>query len=700
MSVLHLQGRAKAASFSQRWRVAVAGLCLALALPSFAAQFSPNFKGTELEEFVNVVGKSLGKTMIVDPTIRGKVNVRSYDLLNEAQYFQFFLNVLEVYGYAVVEMDNNVIKVIKSKDAKGAAIPVVNDDSNTGDEFVTRVVPVRNVSVRDLAPLLRQLNDNAGGGNVVHYDPSNVIMVTGRAAVVNRLVEIVRLVDKAGDQEVEIVRLNNASAPEMVRIVDSLLRPQGKQDATPEFFKPKVVADERTNAVLVSGEPQARSRVIELIQRLDSELQSNGNTRVFYLKYAKAPDLVPVLKGVSKSIADEKNASSSQQSSQRNRGNANISIESHDESNSLVITAEQDMMRSLEGVIHQLDIRRAQVLVEAMIVEVLEADGINLGVQWISPEYGVQQWQGTGQASVTGLWAGQKASEDVGGSTVCTDMSCTTNPPSKGDYSLLASVLGSINGMMVGIIKDDWAAVVQAVKTSTNSNILATPSITTLDNQEAYFVVGQEVPILTGSTASSSNTNPFQTISRQEVGVKLKVTPQINEGNAVQMELEQEVSGIAGATAVDITINKRQMKTTVMADDGGTVVLGGLLDEAAQESVSKVPLLGDIPLLGELFTSTTSSKKKRNLMVFIRPSIIRDQVGMSYLSERKYSYMRAYQLQEDQRNIRFMSQEGPLLPEFGTSLDGTAGVPPELQALPARPVPAAGNAAANGAEQP
>ncbi len=699
MSVLHPQGQAKAVSFPQRWRLAVAGVCLALAMPAVAAQFSPNFKGTELEEFVNVVGKSLGKTMIVDPTIRGKVNVRSYDLLNEAQYFQFFLNVLEVYGYAVVEMDNNVLKVIKSKDAKGAAIPVVNDDSSTGDEFVTRVVPVRNVSVRDLAPLLRQLNDNAGGGNVVHYDPSNVIMVTGRAAVVNRLVEIVRLVDKAGDQEVEIVRLNNASAAEMVRIVDSLLRPQGKQDVTPEFFKPKVVADERTNAVLVSGEPQARARVIELIQRLDSELQTNGNTRVFYLKYAKAPDLVPVLKGVSKSIADEKNASAgSQQGGQRSRGNANISIEAHEDSNSLVITAEQDMMRSLEGVIRQLDIRRAQVLVEAMIVEVLEGDGINFGVQWISPDYGVQQWQGTGQAPVTGLWAGQKEAEDIPGTTIFDPETkvTTTNPSTQGDYTLLASVLGSINGVMVGMIKDDWAAVVQAVKTSTNSNILATPSITTLDNQEAYFIVGQEVPILTGSTASSNNSNPFQTISRQEVGVKLKVTPQINEGNAVQMELEQEVSGIAGATAVDITINKRQMKTTVMADDGGTVVLGGLIDEDAQESVSKVPLLGDIPLLGELFTSTNSSKKKRNLMVFIRPSIVRDQAGMSYLSERKYSYMRAYQLQEEQKDIRFMPQDGPVLPEYGTSPDGTYGVPPELQSAPA----VTDAEAASGEQQP
>ncbi|MBQ1784088.1 MAG: type II secretion system secretin GspD [Gammaproteobacteria bacterium] len=668
------------------WRAAAAGLWLALALPVAATQFSPNFKGTELEEFINIVGKSLGKTIIVDPTIRGKVNVRSYDLLDEKQYYQFFLNVLEVYGYAVVEMDNNVLKVIKSKDAKAAAIPVVNDDSGAGDEFITRVVPVRNVSVRDLAPLLRQLNDNAGGGNVVHYDPSNVIMVTGRAAVVNRLVEIVRLVDKAGDQEVEIVRLQFASAAELVRIVDSLIRQQGKQDATPEFFKPKVVADERINAVLVSGEPQARARVIDLIRRLDSELESTGNTRVFYLKYAKAPDMVTVLKGVSQTIAQDKGGvtTQGQAATRGSAGRTDISIEAHEGSNSLVITAQPDMMRSLEGVIRQLDIRRAQVLVEAMIVEVLEGDGLNFGVQWISPEYGIQQWQGTGQAPVSQLWAGQKDAQDVKGSSILNSEGelITQNPDTAGDYTLLASVLGSINGVMVGMIKDDWAAVVQAVKTSTNSNILATPSITTLDNQEAYFIVGQEVPILTGSTASSSNSNPFQTISRQEVGVKLKVTPQINEGNAVQMEIEQEVSGIAGATAVDITINKRQMKTTVMADDGGTVVLGGLIDEDAQESVSKVPLLGDIPLLGELFTSTNSSKKKRNLMVFIRPSIVRDEATMSYLSERKYNYIRAYQLQKEQQDIRFMPQTGPVLPEYGQSVDGSAPIPPELKAKP------------------
>nr|WP_246019550.1 type II secretion system secretin GspD [Corallincola spongiicola] len=644
-----------------------AAIVITFVAQASAAEYSASFKGTDIEEFINIVGKNLNKTIIIDPGVRGKVNVRSYDLLTEPQYYQFFLNVLEVYGYAVVEMDNGIVKVIKNKDAKTAAIPVVGDrNPGKGDEFVTRVVQVKNVSVRELAPLLRQLNDNAGGGNVVHYDPSNVIMLTGRAAVVNRLVEIIRLVDKAGDQEVEIVKLNFASAAEMVRITDNLLRTTGGKETTPGFLKPKVVADERTNSVLVSGEPKARERIVALIRRLDNELETDGNTKVFYLKYAQSPDMVALLKGVSDTIAQEASGGGkAKKTSQRN-----ISIEAHEDSNALVITAQPDMMRTLEGVIRSLDIRRAQVLVEAIIVEVQDGDGINLGVQWFSEDVGLMQWNNGSQAPVSSLWAGQREYQSGQDGTTTTviapdgTQTTTTTPGDDGDVSLLAQVLGNINGIMVGSINDDWAAVVQAVSSTTNSNILATPSITTLDNQEAYFIVGQDVPVLTGSTASSNNANPFQTIERQEVGVKLKVTPQINEGNAVQLVIEQEVSSISGTTEVDITINKRELKTTVMADDGGTIVLGGLIDEDAQESVSKVPLLGDIPWIGELFRSTSTTKRKRNLLVFIRPTIVRDDMTMNEISNRKYNFIRAQQLRKYDEGLRHLDANTPLLPEW------------------------------------
>lgn len=634
-----------------------------------AADYSPNFKNTEISEFINIVGKNLKKTIIVDPNVRGKITVRSYDLLNEEQYYQFFLNVLQVYGYSVVEMSTGIIKVIRSKDAKASNIPVVEGSPFDGDEMITRVMPVYNVPVRELAPLLRQLNDTAGGGNVVSHDASNVMMLTGRAAVVNRLVEIIERVDKAGDEEVEIVKLKFASATEMVRIIDSVNKSQGKAN-TGGKSDPRVVADDRTNSIIVSGDIKARQRLVNLIQRMDSELETSGNTRVIFLNYAKSEDLVKVLQGVSASIQAEEQGSTKG----RQTNNREVSIDSHQDSNALVITAEPDMMRSLEDVIRQLDIRRAQVQVEAIIVEVFEGDGTTLGVQWANEKGGGTQFTN----GVVGLGSLAIAVDQAQDKTIVDSITTTSNgdtvvvPTEKtqlGDLTSLASLLGGVNGFLLGGVKDGWGAVLQAVSTDTNSNILATPHLTTMDNEEAFFIVGQEVPIITGSTTGSNNANPFQSVERQEVGIKLKVTPQINEGDAVQLLIEQEVSSVSGATSVDILINKREIKTSVIVDDGGTIVLGGLIDEDVQESVSKVPILGDIPFLGHLFKSTTTSKRKRNLMVFIRPTIVRDGVTMNDISQKKYQYIRAEQLKRQSQGIPLMPfTEGPALPEWNEKL--------------------------------
>lgn len=681
----------KSGQFSLFSRRSLASMLVAAALtavvPGVAVvaqeevMYSPNFKGTDINEFINIVGMNLKKTIIVDPQVRGRINVRSYEMLNEQQYYQFFLNVLEVYSFAVVEMDNGVLKVVRNKDAKTSNIPVVTDDApGQGDEMVTRVVQVRNVSVRELAPLLRQFSNQAGGGHVVNYDPSNVIMMTGPAAVVNRLVDIIQRVDKAGDQELEIVKLQYASAPEIVRILENIYKSQGRAEQ-PDFLVPKIVADERTNSVIVSGELQARQRVIELAKRLDSELQTSGNTRVFYLKYAKAEELVPVLKGVSESIVAEVQGTAGAAGAQggrsavANTGRA-ISIDAHEDTNSLVITAQPDMMRSLEEVLRQLDIRRAQVLVEAIIVEVFEGDGTDFGVQWLNANGGGTNFNNGNTIPIVSVAGGAAVASQItrGTTTVARDPATgqpitTTTPDSNRDYSVLADVLSGLNGAMLGFYKGDWAALVQAVRTSTNSNVLATPHITTMDNQEAFFLVGQEVPVITGSTTGSNNTNPFQQVDRQEVGIKLKVTPQINEGTAVQLTIEQEVSSIGGATAVDITINKREIKTTVMADDGATVVLGGLIDEDVQESESKVPLLGDIPVLGHLFKSTSVTKQKRNLMVFIKASIVREGSAISGISKTKYNYIRAEQLKRQEEGIRLMPMtDQVVLPEWDDSL--------------------------------
>jgi len=645
---------------------------LFIAPQSIANQYSASFKGTDINEFIYTIGRALNKTIIIEPNVRGKINVRSYETFNDEQYYQFFLSVLEVYGYAVIEMDNNILKVIKDKEAKASAIPVIGEnETGTGDEMVTRIVPVYNVPVRELTPILRQLNDNSGGGNIVAHDASNVIMLTGRAAKVNRIVEMIRRVDKQGDQEVAIVELKYASAPELVRIIEQIISSSGSaKSKSSNQLVPKLVADERTNSVVVSGEKRARERAVNLVKRLDNEQESAGNTKVVRLKYAQAKEVAQVLTGVADSI--KKGSTSTKTKSRSNTRDANI--QAHEDTNSLVITAQPDVMRSLESVIRQLDFRRAQINVEAIIVEVSEGDGIDLGVQWASADGGLIQFNNS--ASISGIGAAAYAAKDytTAASQTTTgagDNQTTTKNPdiiTRGDYGPLAQLLGSVNGALAGFVTGDWGAVIQAVSAASTSNILATPNITTLDNQEAIFIVGEEVPVITGSAASGNNANPFQTIERKEVGIKLKVTPQINEGNAVQLSIEQEVSGVKGGTAgtaVDVIFSKRSVTTTVMVDDGQIVVIGGLIDEDVQETESKVPLLGDIPILGHLFRSTSSSTRKRNLMIFIKPTIIRDAATMGSLSAGKYNYIRAVQLAQREDGISLMPlTDQPVLQEM------------------------------------
>ncbi|WP_045422167.1 type II secretion system secretin GspD [Vibrio jasicida] len=645
------------------WLLAGTLLC---APGAMANDFSASFKGTDIQEFINIVGRNLEKTIIVDPSVRGKIDVRSYDVLNEEQYYSFFLNVLEVYGYAVVEMDNGVLKVIKAKDSKTSAIPVLGDGSAKGDSVITRVVAVRNVSVRELSPLLRQLIDNAGAGNVVHYDPANIILITGRAAVVNRLAEIIKRVDQAGDKEIELVELRNASAAEMVRIVEALNKTTN-QKSTPEFLEPKIVADERTNSILISGDPKVRARLKRLIRQLDVEMATKGNNRVVYLKYAKAEDLVDVLKGVSDNLQAEKQAGQKGASSSQ-RGE--VVIAAHEATNSLVLTAPPDIMMALQDVISQLDIRRAQVLIEALIVEMSEGDGINLGVQWGNLETGAVIQYGNSGASIGSVMVGLEEAKDQTRTEYYTNSDGERTPydvTESGDYSTLASALSGVNGAAMSIVMGDWTALISAVSSDSNSNILSSPSITVMDNGEASFIVGEEVPVITGSTAGSNNDNPFQTVDRKEVGIKLKVVPQINEGDSVQLTIEQEVSNVLGANgAVDVRFAKRQLNTSVMIQDGQMLVLGGLVDERALESESKVPLLGDIPVIGQLFKSTSTQTEKRNLMVFIKPTIIRDGMTADGITQRKYNFIRAEQLYKAQEGLKLMDDSKvPLMPEFG-----------------------------------
>ncbi|KML66304.1 type II secretion system protein GspD [Pectobacterium peruviense] len=603
---------------------------------AWSAEFSASFKGTDIQEFINTVSKNLNKTVIIDPSVSGTITVRSYDMMNEEQYYQFFLSVLDVYGFTVIPMDNNVLKIIRSKDAKSTSMPLASDEKpGIGDEVVTRVVPVNNVAARDLAPLLRQLNDNAGAGSVVHYEPSNVLLMTGRAGVIKRLMTIVERVDQTGDRNVTSIPLSYASSLEVVKMVNELNK-MDEKSALPGMLTANVVADERTNSVLVRGEPNSRQRVIDMIKQLDRQQAVQGNTKVIYLKYAKAADLVEVLTGVGDSIqTDQQNALPALRK--------DISIKAHEQTNSLIVNAAPDIMRDLEQVIAQLDIRRPQVLVEAIIAEVQDADGMNLGVQWANKNAGVTQFTNTGLPITTMMAGADQFRRDGTLGTAAT------------------SALGSFNGIAAGFYQGNWSMLMTALSSNSKNDILATPSIVTLDNMEATFNVGQEVPVLAGSQTTSGD-NVFQTVERKTVGIKLKVKPQINEGDSVLLEIEQEVSSVADAassssTNLGATFNTRTVNNAVLVSSGETVVVGGLLDKSTNESASKVPFLGDIPILGHLFRSNSQETKKRNLMLFIRPSIIRDRSQYQSASASKYHSFS----NEEQKQRNVNSGEGGLL---------------------------------------
>lgn len=603
---------------------------------AWSAEFSASFKGTDIQEFINTVSKNLNKTVIIDPSVSGTITVRSYDMMNEEQYYQFFLSVLDVYGFTVIPMDNNVLKIIRSKDAKSTSMPLATDaQPGVGDEVVTRVVPVNNVAARDLAPLLRQLNDNAGAGSVVHYEPSNVLLMTGRAGVIQRLMTIVERVDQTGDRNVTSIPLSYASSTEVVKMVNELNK-MDEKSALPGMLTANVVADERTNSVLVRGEPNSRQRVIDMVKQLDRQQAVQGNTKVIYLKYAKAADLVEVLTGVGDSIqTDQQNALPALRK--------DISIKAHEQTNSLIVNAAPDIMRDLEQVIAQLDIRRPQVLVEAIIAEVQDADGMNLGVQWANKNAGVTQFTNTGLPITTMMAGADQFRRDGTLGTAAT------------------TALGGFNGIAAGFYQGNWGMLMTALSSNSKNDILATPSIVTLDNMEATFNVGQEVPVLAGSQTTSGD-NVFQTVERKTVGIKLKVKPQINEGDSVLLEIEQEVSSVADAassssTNLGATFNTRTVNNAVLVSSGDTVVVGGLLDKSTNESANKVPLLGDIPVLGYLFRSNSTETKKRNLMLFIRPSIIRDRSQYQSASASKYHSFNTEE--EKQRDVN--GSEGGLL---------------------------------------
>ena len=621
-------------------------LCLIL-LSNFAnaTDVTLNFRDMDIKAFIDIISKETGKTFVVDPRVKGKITVVSSEPMDDNQIYDVFLSILSVHGFTAIPT-GSIIKVIPDNLAKSQSSPVLPVDKNavTGNSLITQIVEIKHISAAQLIPLLRPLIRQQG--HLVAYPTNNTLLIYDNANNVNRLLKIIRRIDQPNDEDIEVLVLEHATAIEVARIISSLGRQQNTKTQTTN-----IIADNRTNSVLISGDKATRLRLRTLVTHLDTPVKNEGNTKVIYLRYAQAKDLVGILKGVSSSMDETVKDKSATEQNQTN-------IQADENTNSLIITATPKILQNIKMVIRQLDIRRAQVLVEAVIAEVSTDMVQELGVQWWL--YGDKGTRPIGTANFDN--AGGKISDLASSSYQ------GSNIPNIGIGSSLGIGKFGDSGLL------NFGLLLQALDSDTDSNVLSTPSLLTLDNQEAEIVVGQNVPFVTGqynNTGANNNIgNPFQTIQREDVGIKLKVKPQINEGNSVKLDIEQEVSSISpSSSASDIVTNKRNIKTTVIVEDGNMIVLGGLIDEELQKTTKKVPWLGDMPFIGWLFRSESSKRVKRNLMVFLRPVIVRDAMTENSISSEKYSYMRIKQLEQKLKQSTFTNmEEVPVLPDLNDFL--------------------------------
>jgi general secretion pathway protein D len=610
---------------------------------------TPNYKDADLSQIIQAVSEVTGKNFIIDPRVNAKVTMLSATPMSPAAFYEAFLAVLQVYGYVAVPA-GKVIKIIPNTDARQLpSIDLPNDVSSTSDEIVTQIITMKNVSAAQLVPLLRPLIPQQG--HLAAYPSGNMLIISDRASNVSRIMKIIQRMDESGDEPVEVIRLHDASATELVRTVNQLSQGQAAEGAGAPV---KIVADERTNSILVSGEKSLRLKIKALIVNLDTPLQTGGDTQVRYLRYADAEKIADKLKGQASASAK---AQGGPQSGAASAGggaanvDASVTIWADVATNALIMTAPPKIMKSLMAVIDKLDIRRAQVQVEALIVEIDVNKSSNLGVQWILYGQGntnvpgvVTNFPGSG-TSIVNLAAAALSGSLTSTTTPTTGTTGTTGAAS------LASSIGTGATVAVGRYNatsgTNFAAVIQALRSDGSSNIISTPSLITMNNEEAEVKVTQEIPLITGSYSSSQasvagTTSPFTTIQREEVGTILKVTPHINEGNSVQLKIEQEDSspGAKLTNSADISTNKRSIKTTVLIEDGGIIVLGGLMSDTVNETEDRIPVLGAIPLLGNLFKSRSGSRQKKNLLVFIRPKILRDAAATESVSAAQYNETR------------------------------------------------------------
>jgi general secretion pathway protein D len=664
-------------------------LAVLLAGPLASAQqtqrITPNFKDADITQVAEAVAAATGKNFIIDPRVRAQVTMLSSTAMTPPAFYEAFLSILQVYGFIAVPQ-GNIVKIMPDTNAKTSpSIDLPDRVSSSSDEIVTQVLDVKNVSAAQLVPILRPMVPQYG--SLVAYPAGNILVITDHASNVNRMIRIIRRIDQVGNQDPEIVPLTNASAAEIVRVVNSLY-----QGNAAEGSAVKVVADERSNTVLIGGQEAQRLRIRALIAHLDTPLGGGGDTRVRYLHYANAEKLAPKLKeqitGIAQAAAGPAGAAGAAGNPQA-QAEKNAMVWADPLNNALVITAPPKIMRAVMDIVDKLDIRRPQVLVEAIIADINFDKDAELGVNWAAFSNG------------NNVPAGAFVSP-VGGTSIV-DLAGAIQNPANVSTTLLQGTtigIGRIGGSGV-----NFAAVLRAIRADTNDNVIATPSAVTMDNQEAELKVAQEVPFITGQYTANNTAavggavNPFQTIQREEVGTILKITPTISpEGTAVMLKISIESSTIGQkpAGAVDLVTNKRTVSTTVMIDDGGIVVLGGLTEDNTTKGENRVPFLGSIPIIGYLFKTRNEQSTKNNLMIFIRPKILRDAAQAAFETDLKYNYM----IEQGKQVDKFGQHDlVPMLPGVGRgtlpplppggSAPPISGAPPTSQGLPANPAPTA-----------
>lgn len=620
-------------------------------------RWSVNFNDTDIQDVIKSIAGLTGKTIIIDPKVRGPIKVINTRPLNAKELYELFLASLDVHGFTAVE-SGNIVRVVMNRDARQFAIPTENNVKDRDDLYITQVIPLKNTSAAKILAALRPLVPQYG--HLTTYEPSNALIITDTRANAARISELVVQLDKIGITHTDVIPLRYANAADVVAMLTQLEKPDPNRGMT--TAPPVIVADKRTNAVVISGDDLTRQRLKFLIDDLDRPQSKNSNVRVVYLKYAKAEDVAKVLTGMLQSFGGK-------QAEGAPANAAQPAVQADEATNSVLITADVDTMDTMLSIVDSLDIRRAQVLVEAIIVELSSGNDKELGIEWMyrSDDIGFGGSTNSGALGRVGAAA----------------LDLEQNGSSQTALVQLAAGVAGIPGQIFGVGrvggKTDFLSILKMLQTDDSSNILSTPNLLTTDNTEASILVGEQVPFRTGSYSGLGNTgntgntgfsSPFNTINREDVGIKLQVTPHINEGDSVVLDIEQEISSVVRNTEDGPVTSKREVKTQILAADGQIVVLGGLIKDDVLTSNSRVPVLGSIPVLGHLFRSQSSKKVKTNLLIFIRPTIIRDDRVLTGATAEKYQAIREQQIQTRRnKGLLLNNSDIPVIPEWEAQLE-------------------------------